>query len=100
MFSGLVYAQTQAQTQTQEPLPVPALTARVMDQTATLSPAQRQALEAKLAAFEAQAGPQIVVLMVATTQPEDIAAFAQRGGETWLIGRTDGGDGVLRVVGG
>lgn len=94
LFSGPL----QAQTPTQEPLPVPALTARVMDQTATLSDTQRQALEAKLAAFEAQAGPQIVVLMVATTQPEDIAAFAQRVGETWKIGRRNVGDGLLLVV--
>ena len=78
--------------------PVPALTARVMDATGTLSTAQREALESKLAAFEAQAGPQIVVLMVATTQPEDIAAFTQRVGETWKIGRKDVGDGLLLVV--
>jgi uncharacterized protein len=90
LFSGPVRAQ--------EMLPVPALAGRVIDQTSTLSPAQRQALEAKLAAFEARAGPQIVVLVVATTQPEDIAAFAQRVGETWKIGRKDVGDGLLLVV--
>ncbi|MEI8265294.1 MAG: TPM domain-containing protein [Betaproteobacteria bacterium] len=90
LFSGPLRAQ--------EPLPVPSLTARVMDATGTLSTAQRDALEAKLAAFEAQAGPQIVVLMVATTQPEDIAAFTQRVGETWKIGRKDVGDGLLLVV--
>lgn len=78
--------------------PVPALTARVMDRTGTLSAAQRDALEAKLAAFEAKAGPQIVVLMVATTQPEDIAAFTQRLGDAWKIGRKDVGDGLLLVV--
>ena len=78
--------------------PVPALTARVMDQTATLTADQRAALEAKLAAFESQAGPQIVLLLVASTQPEDIAAFAQRVGETWKIGRQGVGDGLLLVV--
>ena len=77
---------------------VPALTARVIDQTATLGADQAAALEAKLAAFEAEAGPQIVVLMVATTQPEDIAAYAQRVGDTWKIGRRDVGDGLLIVV--
>jgi len=90
LFSGPARAQ--------EPLPVPALTARVMDATGTLAAAQRDALEAKLATFEAQAGPQIVVLVVATTQPEDIAAFTQRVGETWKIGRRDVGDGLLLVV--
>ncbi|HEX5803622.1 MAG TPA: TPM domain-containing protein [Azospira sp.] len=82
----------------QDPLPVPALTERVIDQTGTLSATERQALIDKLAAFEAQAGPQIVVLIVATTAPEDIAAYAQRVGETWKIGRRDVGDGLLIVV--
>jgi uncharacterized protein len=79
-------------------VPVPTLTERVIDQTGTLTAAQSQALIAKLAAFEAEAGPQIVVLMVPTTQPEDIASFAQRVGETWKIGRRDVGDGLLLVV--
>jgi uncharacterized protein len=82
----------------QEVLPVPPLTARVIDQTATLSPAQREALEAKLAAFEAEAGPQIVVLVVPTTAPEDIAAYAWRVADTWKIGRRDVGDGLLLIV--
>ncbi len=79
-------------------LPVPALSARVIDQTGTLDAAQRTALESKLAAFEAQAGPQIVVLVVASTAPEDIAAYPQRVADTWKIGRRDQGDGVLLVV--
>jgi uncharacterized protein len=82
----------------QEPQAVPALTARVIDQTATLNAAQLAALESRLADFEQRAGPQIVVLMVSTTQPEDIAAYAQRVGETWKIGRRDVGDGLLIVV--
>jgi uncharacterized protein len=76
----------------------PELSARVIDETATLSEAQRAALDSKLAAFEAQSGPQIVVLVVASTAPEDIAAFAQRVADTWKIGRRDQGDGVLVVV--
>ncbi len=82
----------------QDVLPVPALNARVIDQTGTLTAAQREALEAKLAAFEQQAGSQIVVLMVPTTQPEDIAAYAQRVGDQWKIGRRTVGDGLLLVV--
>ena len=78
--------------------PVPALSARVVDQTETLQPAQREALERKLADFEAEAGTQIVVLLVAGTQPEDIAAYAQRVADTWKIGRRDIGDGLLLVV--
>lgn len=78
--------------------PVPPLTGRVVDAAGLLEASQRDALESKLAAFESQAGPQIVVLLVASTQPEDIAAFAQRVGEAWKIGRRDVGDGLLLVV--
>ena len=79
-------------------LPVPPLSGRVIDETATLSAGQRSALEAKLAAFERDAGSQIVVLLVPTTQPEDIAAYAQRVADQWKIGRRDIGDGLLVVV--
>ena len=79
-------------------LPVPALTARVIDQTGTLDAAQKKALEAKLSALEKAKGSQVVVLMVPTTAPEDIASYTQRVGDTWKIGRKDVGDGVLLVV--
>ena len=82
----------------QDVLPVPPLAGRVIDQTGTLSAAQKQALDSKLAAIETQRGSQIVVLMVATTQPEDIAAYAQRIADSWKIGRRDVGDGLLIVV--
>lgn len=82
----------------QDVLPIPALSARVIDQTGTLSAADAAALESKLAGFEAQAGPQIVVLMVPTTAPEDVASYAQRVGEAWKIGRREVGDGLLIVV--
>jgi uncharacterized protein len=82
----------------QEVQQVPALSARVIDQTATLDAAQRQALDDRLAAYESASGPQIVVLMVATTAPEDIAAYAQRVADTWKIGRRAVGDGLLIVV--
>jgi uncharacterized protein len=77
---------------------VPALTAHVMDSTGTLDAAQRSALEAKLTTFEQSRGAQVVVLIVPTTQPEDIAAYAQRVGDTWKIGRKSIGDGLLLVV--
>ena len=79
-------------------LPVPALTARVMDQTGTLDSAQRQQLEDKLAAFETSQGTQIVVLLVATTQPEDVAAYANRVFNSWKPGRPGIGDGLLLLV--
>ena len=82
----------------QDVLPVPTLSGRVIDQTGTLNADQRGALEAKLAAFEASAGSQLVVLIVNSTQPEDIASYAQRVGDEWKIGRRSTGDGVLLVV--
>jgi uncharacterized protein len=82
----------------QDLLPVPALAGRVIDQTGTLSAADAARLTTKLAEFEASAGPQVVVLMVPTTQPEDISSFTQRVGESWKIGRREVGDGLLLVV--
>ncbi|MDE2605200.1 MAG: TPM domain-containing protein [Burkholderiales bacterium] len=79
-------------------LPVPELTARVVDQTGTLGAQQRQALEDKLAAFEQGKGAQIVVLLVPTTQPEDIASYANRIANAWKIGRKDVGDGIVVIV--
>jgi len=77
---------------------IPPLTARVIDTTGTLSAAQRDALDAKLAAFEQRKGAQMVVLMVPTTQPEDISDFSQRVGDLWKLGRKNVGDGLLLVV--
>ena len=78
--------------------PVPALSGHVIDQTGTLTPADISALQAQLVAIEQSKGSQVVVLMVATTAPEDIAAYANRVGNQWKIGRRDVGDGVLLVV--
>lgn len=90
LFAPLVLAQSlQA---------VPPLSARVIDRSASLSAAERQALEDKLAAFEAAHGSQVVILLVPTTQPEDIAAYAFRVADAWKIGRREVGDGILIVV--
>ena len=82
----------------QELAAVPPLQGRVIDQTATLQPTQREAMEQHLANVERELGSQIVVLIVPTTLPEDIAAYAQRVGDQWKIGRRDVGDGLLIVV--
>jgi uncharacterized protein len=79
-------------------VPVPPLTARVMDQTGTLAVADVAALEQQLQSFEQQRGTQIVVLVLPSTAPEDIADFTQRLGDAWKIGRRDVGDGLLLVV--
>lgn len=78
--------------------PVPALSGRLIDQTHTLSAQQSQQIEQQLQQVEQTLGSQIVVLVVSTTQPEDIAAYAFRVADTWKIGRKNVGDGVLLVV--
>lgn len=78
--------------------PVPTLSARAIDQTGTLDAAALTALESQLATIEQQHGSQVVLLLVASTQPEDIAAYAWRVADTWKIGRKDVGDGVLLIV--
>ena len=77
---------------------IPELKTRVTDLTQTLSQAQQAALEAKLAAFEAKKGSQIAVLIVPTTQPEEIAQFSIRVTDAWKLGREKEDDGVLIVV--
>ena len=82
----------------QQLLPVPAPSGRVVDQTATLTAAQSEALAAKLERIETVRGAKLVVLIVPGTAPEDIAAFTQRVGDAWKLGRKGVGDGLLVVV--
>ena len=82
----------------QDVVPVPVLTGRVIDQTSTLTAAQAEALSAKLAALEKERGAQVVVLIVPTARPEDIASFAQRVASNWKLGRKEVGDGLLLTV--
>lgn len=77
---------------------VPALRAHVMDETGTLAAADAAALEQQLTEFERQRGAQIVVLLVASTQGEDIADYSQRVAEAWKLGRAGVGDGLLLVA--
>jgi uncharacterized protein len=78
--------------------PVPALTARVTDLTATLSDAQRASLDSRLAGFETATGAQIAVLIVPTTQPEPIETYSIRVADAWKVGRKGRDDGVLFLV--
>jgi uncharacterized protein len=77
--------------------PVPPV-ARVTDQTGTLQPGQAAALGQKLAALEQRKGSQLAVLIVATTQPEDIAQYGIRVSEAWKLGRKGVDDGAILIV--
>lgn len=79
-------------------VPVPALTAQVVDSTGTLSNEQQAALIQKLQAFEVAKGSQIAVLLVQTTQAEPIEQYALRVAESWKIGRKGVDDGAILVV--
>lgn len=77
---------------------VPALTARVTDLTGTLSGEAVNRLEAKLSAFEAKKGSQIAVLIVPTTEPEEIEQFGIRVADAWKLGRKGVDDGAILIV--
>jgi uncharacterized protein len=79
-------------------LPVPKLAARVTDQTGSLTSAERDALEAKLRAFEAKSGSQVAVLLVPSIGDETIEEFAGRVADAWQLGRKGVDDGALLVV--
>ncbi len=78
--------------------PVPPLKARVTDLAQTLSPAEQQALEAKLADWEARTTNQLAVLIVPTTQPEPIEAYSIRVVEAWKLGRKGNDNGALFLL--
>ena len=77
---------------------VPTLTARVTDLTGTLSGEAVNRMETKLAAFEARKGSQIAVLIVPTTQPEDIEQYGIRVADQWQLGRKGVDDGIILLV--
>lgn len=79
-------------------VPVPPLSGRVTDRTATLTDEQKSALEQTLRSFEARRGSQVAVLIVPTTAPETIEQYALRVAEQWKPGRKKVDDGALLVV--
>ena len=77
---------------------VPPLTGHVTDQTGTLTTDQKAVLEQTLTAFEARKGSQLAVLMVASTAPEEVEAYALRVAEQWKLGRKKVDDGAILVI--
>jgi uncharacterized protein len=78
--------------------PVPPLRARVTDLTATLSSAEKQALDSKLADWEARTSNQLAVLIVPTTQPETIEEYGIRVADAWKLGQKGKDNGALLLV--
>ena len=77
---------------------VPTLTRHVTDLTGTLTPQQVDQLDAQLVGLEKSKGAQLVVLMVPTTQPQDIAEYSLAVAEANKIGRKGTDDGLLLLV--
>jgi uncharacterized protein len=82
----------------QQLVAVPPLASPVTDVAGVLSPDQSAALDAKLRAFEQAKGSQVAVLVVPTTQPEDIEQYGIRVVDAWKLGRKGVDDGALLLV--
>ncbi len=82
----------------QVPSKIPAFDSPVVDTTGTLDAATRQQLEQQALALQQRKGSQLQVLMIPSTQPEDIEAYALRAFESFKLGRKGVDDGVLLVV--
>lgn len=77
---------------------VPTLQRHVTDLTGTLSADQVSQLDTRLADLEKRKGAQVVVLMVPTTQPDDLEGYSLKVAEANKIGRKGPADGVLLLV--
>ncbi len=77
---------------------IPTLQSHVTDLTGTLSQDEQSSLETRLVHFETQKGSQIAVLLIPTTQPEEIEQFSIRVVDAWKLGRKKVDDGVLVIV--
>ncbi len=77
---------------------IPTMDSPVVDTTGTLDAAQKQQLVAQASALQQRKGSQLQVLIVPSTQPEDIFDYTQRVFDQWKLGRTGVDDGVILVV--
>lgn len=94
VFALAVAAPARAQTS----VPVPPLTSPVVDITGTLSAAEIAQLERQALALQKSNGSQLQILIVSSTRPETIEAYAQRTFDTWKLGRQGVDDGALLLV--
>jgi len=78
------------------PQPVPPRL--VVDLTGTLAPDQRDALEAKLVAYDDTTSNQIAVVIIPTTGDYDISDVAYMLGRNWGVGNKDFNNGIVFLV--
>lgn len=77
---------------------IPKLTSPVTDTTGTLDAATQATLRERSLDLQRRKGAQLMLLIVDSTGPESIEAYAQRVFEQWKPGRAEIDDGVLVVV--
>jgi uncharacterized protein len=77
---------------------VPQLARHVTDLTGTLNVQQIEQLDSQLVSLEKTKGAQLVVLMVGTTEPQDVESYSLAVAEANKIGRKGTDDGVLLLV--
>ena len=78
------------------PQPVPPRL--VVDLTGTLAPDQRDALEAKLVAYDDTTSNQIAVVIIPTTGDYDISEVAYMIGRKWGVGNKEFNNGIVFLV--
>lgn len=79
-------------------LTFPPLTGRVVDEAGILDPATTEALEHKLADFEAKTADQFVVVTLNSLQGTSIEDYGYQLGRHWGIGQKGKNNGVLLIV--
>jgi uncharacterized protein len=79
-------------------VPVPPLSAHVIDQAGMLNLQQRSNLDNVLKEYEARSGSQIAILLISSTAPEAIEQYSIRVADAWKLGRKGVDDGVILVV--
>ncbi len=79
-------------------VPVPPLSAHVIDQVGLLNAQQRATLEGVLTDYEQRSGSQIALLLMSSTAPEAIEQYSIRVADAWRLGRKGIDDGVILIV--
>jgi uncharacterized protein len=67
--------------------PIPKFESLVTDLTGTLTAAEQNQIDQTLTAYQQRKGSQIAVLLVKTTEPEEIEQYSIRVAEAWKVGR-------------
>lgn len=82
----------------QDFVPVPPLSAHVIDSINMLDARQRSALDQVLADYETRTGSQVAVLLISKTEPEAIEQYSIRVADAWRLGRKGVDDGAILIV--